>query len=83
MSSHLALPRNGHLAAVLHIFAYLETHQNSETVYDPTEVTFDLTNFPKQYWSYSIYGNEGLKKTLPSNMPLIQKKYDYASICGQ
>ena len=35
MSSHLAMPRRGHLDQVLHIFAYLHKYHNTELVYDP------------------------------------------------
>ena len=35
MSSHLALPREGHLEQVLHIFAYLKKYHNTELVYRP------------------------------------------------
>ncbi len=45
MSSHLALPRAGHLKEVLHIFAYLKKHHNSEMVIDPTPVQFDRSSF--------------------------------------
>ena len=34
MSSHLAMPRKGHLDQVLHIFAYLCIYHNTELVYD-------------------------------------------------
>ena len=47
LSSHLALPRSGHLDAVFHIFAYLKKKHNSEMVYDPTEVDFYRADFPK------------------------------------
>jgi hypothetical protein len=35
MSSHLALPREGHLEQVCHIFAHLKKYHNTEVVYDP------------------------------------------------
>ena len=70
LSSHLALPRSGHLDAVFHIFAYLKKKQNSEMVYDPTEVDFDRAALPKEDWSYSIYGDKDLKEVLPRNIPL-------------
>ena len=38
LSSHLALPRCGHLSQVLHMFAYLKSHANSEMVYEPSGV---------------------------------------------
>ena len=37
MSSHLAMPRKGHLDQVLHIFAYLHKYHNTELVYDPSD----------------------------------------------
>ena len=55
MSSHLVLPRKGHMEQVLRMFAYLKEHTNSEMVFDPSEVEFDRADFPRQDWSYSIY----------------------------
>ena len=37
MSSHLAMPRKGHLDQVLHIFTYLHKYHNTELVYDPSD----------------------------------------------
>ena len=37
MSSHLAMPRKGHLDQVLHIFAYLRKYHSTELVYDPSD----------------------------------------------
>jgi hypothetical protein len=36
MSSHLALPREGHQKELYHIFAYLKARSNAEMVFDPT-----------------------------------------------
>ena len=47
LSSHLALPRSGHLDAVFQIFAYLKKKHNSGMVYDPTGVEFDRAALPK------------------------------------
>ena len=52
MSSHLALPRVGHLDEVLRIFAYLKCHSNAEMVFDPTEVDLPEGDFVKQDWSF-------------------------------
>ena len=68
LSSHLALPRIGHLGAVFHIFAYLKNKHNSEIVYDPTAVDFYRGAFPKEDWGYSVYGGEDLKEVLPRNI---------------
>jgi len=35
LSTHNALPREGHLEVVYHIFLYLKSHENSRLVFDP------------------------------------------------
>ena len=45
MSSHLALPREGHLDQVLRIFAYLGQHHNAELVYDPSDPVVNENEF--------------------------------------
>ena len=67
LSSHLALPRKGHLEQVFHIFGYLKKHHNSEMVFDPSTPTLDPETFPRQDWSQSIYGD--VQEVLPPNMP--------------
>ena len=37
LSQHLALPRVGHLEAVYHVFAYLNKHEKSSIIFDPTD----------------------------------------------
>ena len=69
LSSHLALPRIGHLEQLFHIFAYLKKKHNSEMVYDPTEPEVNRAAFPREDWSYSIYGDDNLDEVLPINMP--------------
>ena len=48
MSSHLALPREGHLKEIYHIFAYLKAHSNAEMVFDPTPPVIDMNLFERQ-----------------------------------
>ena len=71
LSSHLALPQCGHLAQVLHMFAYLKYHANSEMVFDPSGVEFDRAQFSRKDWGYSIYTQDDSKlvEELPPNMP--------------
>ena len=69
MSSHLALPREGHLKEIYHIFAYLKAHSNTEMVFDPTPPVIDMNLFERQDWSFLPYGCDGLTEELPSNMP--------------
>ena len=35
LSSHLAMPREGHTPELLHVFAYLKKHMNTEMVFNP------------------------------------------------
>ena len=36
LASHLAMPREGHLDAIFHIYAYLKQKYNSRLAFDPT-----------------------------------------------
>ena len=71
MSSHLALPREGHLKEVLHIFGHLKKHHNAEMVFDPSVPELVADDFPREDWSYSIYGSDRKApvEELPSEMP--------------
>ena len=67
MSSHLAMPRRGHLGALFIMFAYLKKHHNSEMIFDPSEPDIDMSIFPREDWSLSIYGDvkEDMSPTCP------------------
>ena len=71
LSSHLVIPREGHMQEILHVFAYLKKHMNTEMVFDPSEPEIDMNSFQRQDWSYSIYSSPGeeLKEALPPKMP--------------
>ena len=69
MSSHLALPREGHLDQVLHIFAYLKKYHNTEMVFDPSDPVIDEEKFNKKDWTSSEFGHVQGKEVLPANMP--------------
>jgi hypothetical protein len=45
LASHSALPREGHLDAVVRVFSYLKHKHNSRMVFDPTYLEIDLTSF--------------------------------------
>jgi hypothetical protein len=53
--TYLCLPREGHLDAVFHVFAYLALHHNSRVVFDPTYPSVDMGAFIKADWK-SMYG---------------------------
>ena len=71
LSSHLAMPREGHMQELLQVFAYLKKHMNTEMVFDPSDPEIDMNSFRRQDWSYSVYSlpGEELKEALPPNMP--------------
>lgn len=66
LSSHLALPREGHLLAVLQIMAYLKAHHNTRLVFDPTYPTFTREDFTSHDWD-QFYGE--VEEAIPPNMP--------------
>ena len=69
MSSHLAMPRKGHLDQVLHIFAYLHKYHNTELVYDPSDPVVEHDVFEWRDWTSSEFGAVQGKEEIPSNMP--------------
>jgi hypothetical protein len=70
LSSHLALPRRGHLDQVYHIFSYLKSHHNAELVLDPSDPAVDEDLFEQRDWTTSEFGHiQGIEEK-PDNMPL-------------
>lgn len=69
MSSHLALPREGHLHQVLHIFGHLKKYHNSEMVFDPTSPDIDENEFQVRDWTTSEFGHVQGQEELPPNAP--------------
>ena len=67
MSSYCAIPREGHLQQLYHIFSFLKTHHNSRIVMDPTYPDIDEEMFPRKNWSM-FYGHE--PEGLPPDAPL-------------
>ena len=69
MSSHLALPREGHLAQLFHIFAHLKKYHNTEMVFDPSDPVVDEAAFERRDWTSSEFGHVQGKEEMPVNMP--------------
>jgi hypothetical protein len=67
MSSYLAMPREGHLNELYHIFSYLKNHHNSEMVFDPSYPDVDPNKFKRQDWEATEFGE--LEETIPANCP--------------
>jgi hypothetical protein len=68
LSSCLAMPREGHLEQVFHIFAYLKGKHNTEMIFDPSIPEIDGSLSPKEDWSSSVYATSDceLKEVVPS-----------------
>jgi hypothetical protein len=66
LSSFMAMPRDGHLEAVFHIYAYLKCHHNSRMIFDPTYPYVDESKFKECDWK-EFYGD--VKEPIPPNAP--------------
>ena len=64
MSSFVAMPREGHLQQVYHIFAYLKKHHNARLVFDPSYPDLEESDFERKDWT-SKY--DDASKDVPSN----------------
>ena len=72
MSSHVAMPREGHLEQMFHMFGYLRSHHNTEIVFDLSDPVIDMSRFQKKDWASSEFGHiEGIEE-LPPNMPQLR-----------
>ena len=69
MSSHLAIPREGHLDQVFQIFAYMKKYHNTEMVYNPSDPVIYEASFELKDWKSSEFGHTQGKEELPTNMP--------------
>ena len=69
MSSHLAMPREGHMAEVLRIFAHLRKYHNTELVFDPSDPVVDKLAFEQRDCTSSEFSHVQGKEEIPTNMP--------------
>ena len=69
LSSHLALPREGHLNQVFHIFAYMRKYHNMELVFDPSDPCVEESNLGLKDWTSTEFGHLQGNEELPPNMP--------------
>ena len=60
------MPREGHLEALLHVFAHIKQKHNSRLAFDPTYPTIDERKFKKYDWAEQYYG---AKEPIPSDAP--------------
>ena len=66
MSTHLAMPRQGHLEQVHHIFGYLKDQPKRKLFFDPQHPELDERSFTTYNW-YDFYRDT--KEPVPGDMP--------------
>ena len=66
MSSHLALPREGHLQQLYHVFGYLKAKPKRTLAFDPQHPDIDESRFVKCDWT-DFY--RGAKEPIPGDAP--------------
>jgi hypothetical protein len=71
LSTFLCMPREGHLDAVYHLFAYPSLYHNARVVFDPTYPDVDMRAFIKTDWK-PMYGD--FKEAIPPNTPVTRGK---------
>jgi hypothetical protein len=67
MSSHMALPREGHLTQLFHMFAYLKRRHNTRMVFDPSYPFVDEERFKAGLDWTVLYGD--VQEAIPPNAP--------------
>ena len=66
LASQMAMPREGHMEAVFHVFAYLKARHNLCMVFDPTYLSIDKTKLQEHEWK-CLYGD--VKEAIQNNCP--------------
>jgi hypothetical protein len=69
MSSHMALPREGHMYQLFQVFSYLKKFHNAEMVFDPSDPVIDESAFELKDWTSSEFGHVQGKEELPTTIP--------------
>eukprot|EP00957_Ditylum_brightwellii_P193647 14746665-Ditylum_brightwellii.AAC.1 len=63
------MPRGGHMAEVLMIFAHLRKYHNTKLVFDPSDHVVDELAFEQGYWTSSEFDHVQGKEEIPNNLP--------------
>jgi len=66
LSHYLVNPRQGHLQAMYHIYAFLKRHDRCTMVFDDKILTFSSADFPEFDWM-DFYGD--VEEAIPPNAP--------------
>jgi hypothetical protein len=63
----MAAPREGHLTAMFHVFAYLKNKHNARLIYDPSYPRIETSDFKNDEDWKAFYGE--VKEAIPPNAP--------------
>ena len=66
LASHLAMPREGHLDALLHVMAHMKNKHNARMTFDPTYTDINHEDFKDCNWT-EFYGE--VIEPMPLNAP--------------
>lgn len=66
LSHYLVNPRQGHLQAIYHIYAFLKRHERCTMVFDDNVIQYTSADFPEFDW-YDFYGD--VQEAIPPNAP--------------
>jgi len=67
LASMMDLPREGHLNAAFHMFAFLKLKHNAVIVFDPSKPEINESEYEKEDWSATPYGK--CIEDIPHNSP--------------
>ena len=67
MSSHIAIPREGHLRELFHVFSYLKKYHNTKLVLNLSEPIIDNSMFERKDWTSIEFGHIDGEEFIPSN----------------
>ena len=79
MAKFMVAPREGHLAAVVRIFAYIKKHLRSRIVFDPTERNFSNHGQIEADWK-EFYPDAA--EAIPGNAPEPRGQPIFSLICS-
>ena len=70
LSTHLAMPRSGHLEQAIHIFAYLKVNTKKTLALDPQHPVYDENQFSLVADWHDFYRDA--KEQIPNDFPPIK-----------
>jgi hypothetical protein len=78
LSTHLAMPRNGHLGQAIHIFAYLRANPLTLAM-DPQHPVFNENQFSPVSDRHNFYRDA--KEQIPDDSPPSREKMVFMHCC--